>query len=422
LGEAESEAAAAKTALEELNQRWQRERQTMVDLQKTRQALEEQRLALEAAEARSEIAKAAELRYGSLKYLEQQLEDLQGRMAVIEQGGGLIPQEVRKEDIAEVIARRARIPVARLFESERERMLKLEERMNSRVFGQPEAVGLVANAARQMRTDLRRTKRPASFLFVGPTGVGKTELAKALAEALFDDDDALIRVDMAEYKDESSISGLIGSRPGLVGSDEGGFLTERVRRQPYSIVLFDEVEKGHPQVLDLLLGVLGEGRLTDAKGRFCDFSNAMVIFTSNLGVREANELTDDPRRKAEIIVEVVKANLRPELYNRFDEVACFNSLDPQILAQIVSRNLNELRVKLVEEHEVELEAESAAVEFLAEKAYDPAYGARPVERTLQRLVLSPIARMLITEEARPGQKITISQTAAEGLKIGAGIG
>ncbi|HKX26316.1 MAG TPA: AAA family ATPase, partial [Blastocatellia bacterium] len=417
LEEAETEAAAARASLEDLNKRWQRERQMVTDLQKTRKALEEQRLALEAAEARSEIARAAEIRYGSLKYLEQQLEDQQRGVAEIEQGGGLVPQEVRKEDIAEVIARRARIPVARLFESERERMLKLEERMNSRVFGQPQAVDLVANAARQMRTDLRRTKRPASFLFVGPTGVGKTELAKALAEALFDDDDALIRVDMAEYKDESSISGLIGSRPGLVGSDEGGFLTERVRRQPYSIVLFDEVEKGHPQVLDLLLGVLGEGRLTDAKGRFCDFSNAMVIFTSNLGVREANDLTDDPQRKAEIIIEVVKANLRPELYNRFDEVACFNSLDQQILEQIVARNLNELRGKLLEEQETALEVEPAAVEHLAAQAYDPAYGARPVERTLQRMVLSPIARMLITEEARPGRRIRISHAGEGGLRI-----
>src|SRR4030095_301605 len=184
--------------------------------------------------------------------------------------------------------RRSRIPVARLFESERERMIKLEERIGGRVFGQPQAIDLVASAARQMRADLRRTKRPASFLFVGPTGVGKTEMAKALAEALFDDEAALIRIDMAEYKESYAIAGLIGSRPGLVGSEEGGFLTERVRRQPYAVILFDEVEKAYPEVLDLLLGVLGEGRPTDAKGRFCDFSNAMVCFTSNLGIKEAN--------------------------------------------------------------------------------------------------------------------------------------
>src|SRR5215831_17161632 len=294
LREVEAEEAQAK--LDELKGRWQRERDANANLQKTKQAIDEQRLALEAAEARGEITRAAEIRYGRLKYLEQQLADLEREVAEIGRDGGLVPQEVGKEEIAEVVARRARIPVARLFESERERMMKLEDRIGGRVFGQPQAIDLVASAARQMRADLRRTRRPASFLFVGPTGVGKTEMTKALAEALFDDEDSLIRVDMAEYKDSSSVAGLIGSRPGLVGSDEGGFLTERVRRQPYSVVLFDEVEKGASEVHDLLLGVLGEGRLTDAKGRFCDFSSAMVVCTSNLGVREANEFTGDPQK------------------------------------------------------------------------------------------------------------------------------
>jgi ATP-dependent Clp protease ATP-binding subunit ClpB len=413
----EAEAAEAQAKLDEMKGRWRRERDANANLQKTKQAIEEQRLALEAAEARGEIARAAEIRYGSLKYLEQQLADLEREVAEAGRDGGLVPQEVGKEEIAEVVARRARIPVARLFESERERMIKLEERIGGRVFGQPQAIDLVASAARQMRADLRRTRRPASFLFVGPTGVGKTEMTKALAEALFDDEDSLIRVDMAEYKDSSSVAGLIGSRPGLVGSDEGGFLTERVRRQPYSVVLFDEVEKGANEVHDLLLGVLGEGRLTDAKGRFCDFSSAMVVCTSNLGVREANDLTDDPKKKSEIIIEVVKARLRPELYNRFDEVICFNSLDEAALEQIVARNLNDLRAKLVEEHGVELEVEPVAMSFLAKKAYDPVYGARPVERTLQRMALAPIAKMLIAEEAQRGQKIMISYSESEGLGI-----
>ena len=417
LKEAEAESAKIQETLDHLKERWQRERNAITNLQKTKQAIEEQRMALEAAETRGEIAKAAEIRYGSLKYLEQQLADLEAQVAAIVRDGSLVPQEVGKEEIAEVVARRARIPVARLFESERERMIKLEERIGARVFGQPQAIERVADAARQMRTDLRRTRRPASFLFVGPTGVGKTEMTKALAEALFDDDESLIRVDMAEYKESSSVAGLIGSRPGLVGSDEGGFLTERVRRQPYSVVLFDEVEKGASEVHDLLLGVLGEGRLTDAKGRFCDFSNAMVICTSNLGVREANELATDSQKKAEIIIKVVKANLRPELYNRFDEVICFNSLDEAVLEQIVARNLNELRVKLMDEHGVELIVESEAIKYLAQKAYDPVYGARPVERTLQRMTLAPIARMLIGGEVERGQLIRISPTESDGLQI-----
>src|SRR5262245_28670098 len=416
LKEVEAEEAQAK--LDELKGRWQRELDANANLQKTKQAIEEQRMALEAAEARGEIAKAAEIRYGSLKYLEQQLADLEAQVAAIVRDGSLVPQEVGKEEIADVVARRARIPVARLFESERERMIKLEERIGARVFGQPQAIERVADAARQMRTDLRRTRRPASFLFVGPTGVGKTEMTKALAEALFDDDESLIRVDMAEYKESSSVAGLIGSRPGLVGSDEGGFLTERVRRQPYSVVLFDEVEKGASEVHDLLLGVLGEGRLTDAKGRFCDFSNAIVICTSNLGVREANELASDSQKKTEIIIKVVKANLRPELYNRFDDVICFNSLDEAVLEQIVARNLNDLRAKLVEEHGVDLLVESWAMKYLAKKAYDPVYGARPVERTLQRMTLAPIARMLIGGGAERGQKIRISYAESGGLQIG----
>lgn len=334
------------------------------------------------------------------------------------QGGGADSAlEVKKEDIADVVARRARIPSVRLFESDKERMLKLEERIMQRVFGQNQAIDAVADAARRMRTDLRRTKRPASFLFVGPTGVGKTETARAFAEAIFDDDDSLIRIDMAEYKDESSISGLIGSRPGLVGSEEGGFLTERVRRQPYSVILFDEVEKAHPQVLDLLLGALGEGRLTDAKGRFCDFSSAIVIFTSNLGVAEANELTDDPEKKKDIILKVVKANLRPELFNRLDDVICFNSLDKILLEQIVKRNLDDLKRSLNEEHGIDLSYTTDAISFLADRAYDPAYGARPVERTMQREVLSPAAKMLITEEIKRGNKLDISYTDADGFKI-----
>ena len=266
-----------------------------------------------------------------------------------------------------------------------------------------------------MRADLQPGGKPNSFLFVGPTGVGKTELAKALAEALFDDDSALVRIDLGEYKDKASISGLIGSRPGLVGSDEGGFLTEQVRRSPYSVVLFDEVEKGHPEILDLLLAVLDEGRLTDAKGRFCDFSNTILLFTSNLGVREAMDVTDDLEKRKEIILEVVKDSLRPELYNRIGQVIAFNSLTSVELERIVKMQIDALRRKLSDDREIELSISEEALTYLARESYDPAYGARPVHRTLQQLVLAPLATAVLGGEVLPKQSLTIHYFEEEGL-------
>jgi len=242
-----------------------------------------------------------------------------------------------------------------------------------------------------------------------------------LSEALFDDDDALIRVDMGEYQEQSSVAGLIGSRAGLVGSEEGGFLTEAVRRNPYSIVLFDEVEKGHPRVLDLLLGVLDEGRLTDAKGRFCDFSNTLVVFTSNLGVREAMETTDDPERRKDIIVEVVKATLRPELYNRIGQLVCFNSLAEPELERIVGVHVDKLRRKLAEERNVGMNVTPGALGYLAKQSYDPAYGARPVGRTMQQLVLSPVAACLLAGEVQAGQTLVIDHTEEEGGSLTFGV-
>ncbi|MEW6365999.1 MAG: AAA family ATPase [Acidobacteriota bacterium] len=404
--------------VEELVGQWKTQKTASDQLRATKQAIEEQTKLLAAAETQGNVAKAAEIRYGSLKYLDQQREDLEKQLSKIAAGGGMIPEEVREEHVAEVIADRTGIPISRMLESERERLLKLEERIGERVFGQDGAVAAVSEAARRMRADLQVGRKPNSFLFVGPTGVGKTELAKALAEALLDDDSALIRIDMGEYKDKSSVSGLIGSRPGLVGSEEGGFLTEQVRRNPYSIVLFDEVEKAHPEVLDLLLGVLDEGRLSDAKGRFCDFSNTLIIFTSNLGVREAMEMTDDPEKRSDIILEVVKASLRPELYNRISQVIAFRSLAEAELHRIVGKQLDQLRQKLGEDRTVGLNVTSEALGFLAKQSYDPAYGARPVGRTIQQQVLSPLATALLSGDVAAGQTLQISYSEQDGLVIG----
>jgi ATP-dependent Clp protease ATP-binding subunit ClpB len=415
----EADVAAFKQQVDAAVDAWQKHKDRLDTLQRTRLAIDEQSAALAVAESQGNVTRAAELRYGSLKYLEEQRTDLERQVQTSNPGTlAIVPDEVKPEHVAEVIAERVGIPIHRMLESERERLLKLEERIGARVFGQDEAVRAVSEAARRMRTDLQAGRKPNSFLFAGPTGVGKTELAKALAEALFDDETALVRIDMGEYKDKSSASGLIGSRPGLVGSDEGGFLTEQVRRSPYSVVLFDEVEKGHPEILDLLLGVLDEGRLTDAKGRFCDFSNTMVIFTSNLGVREAMEATDDPAQRKEIIHEVVKASLRPELYNRISQVVTFNSLTTSELERIVTTHLDALRKKLSEDRDITLDVSPAALQYLAEQSYDPAYGARPAARAMQQLVLSPLATALLAGEVAAKQTLRIDYAEPEGLTFG----
>jgi ATP-dependent Clp protease ATP-binding subunit ClpB len=401
--------------IEELTAGWIVQKQASEQLQDTKRAIEEQTVLLANAQAAGDVTRAAGIRYGVLQYLEAQRSDLERQLKDGAHRGPVVLDEVRAENVAEVIAERVGIPIHRMLESERERLMKLEDRLSERIFGQPDAVLAVAEAVRRMRADLETQRKPNSFLFVGPTGTGKTELAKALADALFDDETALIRIDMGEYKEKGSVSGLIGARPGLIGSDEGGYLTERVRRSPYSIVLFDEVEKAHPEVLDLLLGVLDEGRLTDAKGRFCDFSNAIILFTSNLGASEAMAQSEEPEARRGIILEVVRATLRPELYNRISQVVPFDALTSVELERIVRQALERLRRKLAEERAIEMSVHEAALKYLAALSYDPEYGARPVGRTMQQVVLSPLATALIAGEIERGQKLHIHFAEETGL-------
>jgi ATP-dependent Clp protease ATP-binding subunit ClpB len=407
----EAEIAAIEPRVLADAESWRQQRDARAGLAKTLEAIQDQQRELAAAEGTGDVTRAAEIRYGALKHLETQRNLLGAKVASF-QATALVSDKVLPEHIAEVIAERSGVPAARMLESERERFLLLENRLGERVYGQPEAIHAVAEAARRMRTDVQLKRSPASFLFAGPTGVGKTELAKALAECLFDDEHALIRIDMGEYKDKSSAAGLIGSRPGLIGSDEGGFLTEQVRRSPYSIVLFDEVEKGHPEILDLLLGVLDEGRLTDAKGRFCDFTNTIVLFTSNLGVRESMSAGDDAALRERIILDVVRQRLRPELYNRIGQIIPFHPLGMPELQRIVQTQLGKLARKLEDDREILLDASQPAINTLARLSYDPEYGARPAGRVMQREVLSPIAEILLSEDVLPGSRLHISATSS----------
>jgi ATP-dependent Clp protease ATP-binding subunit ClpB len=414
--------AAAETLRAErdgLEARWREQQEATGGLAATRAAVAAKEAELAAAEGRGDTAAAAELRYGTLKYLREQEAELEHRCEALAAAGIALGREVGPNDVAEVVARRAGVPLSRMMESERERLLRLEERLRARVHGQDGAVDALADAARRMRADLRAKRKPASFLFVGPTGVGKTELAKALAEALFDDETALVRIDMAEYKEAHSVSGLIGSRPGLVGSEQGGFLTEQVRRSPHSIVLFDEVEKAHPEVIDILLGVLDEGRLTDARGRFCDFTGTLIILTSNLGVREAMDRSDDAAERKEIILKVVQASLRPELFNRLGDVIAFDALGPEVLERIVRTHLSGVGSRLRDEYGAVLEADAEAVSLLAELAHDPAYGARPVDRTVERMVVSDLSRLVVAGDVVPGMVVRVVRDG-DGIALLAG--
>ena len=390
--------------------KWEAERGLVNKIQQNKQQIEQLKFEAERAEREGDYGKVAEIRYGKLKALEDEINRIQDQLKDTQGGDAMIKEEVTSEDIADVVSRWTGIPVSKMLQSEREKLLHLEEELHKRVIGQDEAIQAVSDAVRRSRAGLQDPKRPiGSFIFLGTTGVGKTELAKALAEYLFDDETLMTRIDMSEYQEKFSVSRLIGAPPGYVGYDEGGQLTEAVRRKPYSVVLFDEIEKAHPDVFNILLQVLDDGRLTDNKGRVVNFKNTIIIMTSNLGSgyiqSQFEKLTPQTGAQArEALIEetkkevlgMLKKTIRPEFLNRIDETIMFLPLTQEQIKQVVRLQINGI-TKMLEGNGVALQLTDAALDFLADAGYDPEFGARPVKRAIQRYLLNDLSKTMLAQ-------------------------
>jgi ATP-dependent Clp protease ATP-binding subunit ClpB len=400
----EAELRELREKSQTLKAQWQAEKSAIMAIGKIKEDAETARAAMADAERRGDLQKAAELRYGTLTELDKKLQAENARLAEMQKHGKMLKEEVDEEDVAETVAKWTGIPVSRLLEAEVQKLVKMEERLGQRVVGQREAIVAVSNAVRRARSGLADPNRPiGSFLFLGPTGVGKTELARALAEFLFDDERAMIRIDMSEYMEKHTVARLIGAPPGYVGYEEGGQLTEAVRRRPYSVVLFDEIEKAHGDVFNVLLQLLDDGRLTDGQGRTVDFRNTVVIMTSNLGSHLFRE-DEKPERIRSLVLETLRQTLRPEFLNRIDEIVIFNPLGRAHIEQIVKIQLGHLMKRLADKR-ITLELTPAAEELLALEGYDPVYGARPLKRTIQRLIQDPLALALLNGEFTEGDAV-----------------
>ena len=398
-----------------LNAQWQQEKGAIDELSSLKEEIERVQLQVEQAKRSYDLNKAAELEYGTLASLQKQLLEQEAQIASEEPGEkGLLREEVSEDDIAEVIAKWTGIPVARLVQSEMEKLLQLEDDLHQRVIGQHQAVTAVADAIQRSRAGLSDPNRPiASFLFLGPTGVGKTELSKALANRLFDSDDAMVRIDMSEYMEKHTVSRLIGAPPGYVGYEAGGQLTEAVRRRPYAVILFDEVEKAHPDVFNVMLQILDDGRVTDGQGRTVDFTNTVLILTSNIGSQSILELAGDPEQHGAMESRVngaLRAHFRPEFLNRLDDQIIFHSLRREELRQIVTLQVERLRQRLAE-RKLELSLSDGAADWLANAGYDPVYGARPLKRAVQRELETPIAKAILAGRYSEGQAISVELEA-----------
>jgi len=419
LDKLEKELADLKEQHNALMARWQQEKEAIQRQRKLKEELEQLRTEIERTQRAGDYGKASELQYGRLPEVERQMRAEDERLAAAAtQGLSMLKEEVDEQDIADVVSKWTHIPVSRLMEGEVQKLIHMEERLHQRVVGQDEAIRAVANAIRRARAGLQDPNRPlGSFIFLGPTGVGKTELARALAEFLFDDDHAMIRIDMSEYQEKHTVSRLIGAPPGYVGYEEAGQLTEAVRRRPYAVVLFDEIEKAHPEVLNVMLQLLDDGRLTDGKGRTVDFKNSVVIMTSNLGSAYLGDLGDrgvdeGVRRQ---VMEALRAHFRPEFINRVDEIIIFHPLSREQMKTIVDIQVKGL-LRRLEERKIFVVLTEAAKEWLVREGYDSAYGARPLKRAIQRHILDPLAMRVLEGDFREGDVVRVD-AGAGGLQF-----
>jgi len=407
--------ANTEEQLRELEARWQAEKQGLNRVGELKAEIDELRGAAERALGEGDLMKASEISYGTIPALEKELEEA---AAAENQLPPMVSEQVGPQDVAEVVANWTGIPVGRLLQGETEKLLSMEDRLGERLIGQKTAVRAVSDAVRRSRAGVSSPDRPTgSFLFLGPTGVGKTELAKSLAEFLFDDERAMIRIDMSEYSEKHSVARLVGAPPGYVGYEEGGQLTEAVRRRPYAVVLLDEVEKAHNEVFDILLQVLDDGRLTDGQGRTVDFRNAILILTSNLGSQFLADQTLSPETKRQAVMNVVRSSFKPEFLNRLDEVVLFDALGTEELAKIVDINLNRLNARLAERR-ITVQVTDAAKDWLALTGFDPVYGARPLRRLIQTTIEDQLARLVLSGQVLEGDTVTFDvDPGADGLRV-----